>query len=244
METTRPLATSTGTAPRRVGRATEARRAHGQTPRSIGFAFLLLLGLTLSACTIDSEPPAIPAMPPPPTLSEAEADARLALDRQDALKVFKEEHPEAEVPQADLVRTVSRSEWPEAYAACMTERGFPSTVLNGGVFADGLPAGQELAYAGVVYQCRVAYPIDPALFLDYSSEELAFLHSYFSEVLTPCLINEGLDVPRMPTLQSFQEAYVSGVEWNPYDEVLGVSENRFYELMELCPRFPEGFRGH
>ncbi|KJL22967.1 hypothetical protein RN51_01713 [Microbacterium oxydans] len=205
-------------------------------------AAALIVLLPLAGCSASEE--SIDEMPKPPVMQSAERDSQLQAAQEQAEGLFHDRFPDQPVPEASLIRAVAPSEWSETTATCMTEAGFESHVKSGYVETASFPAEQELAQAIAVYQCRVAYPIDPAYQQPYTAEEATYLYRYLVDTVVPCLDGEGYTVPDVPSEGTFEEQLNSGQEWNPFDSLDPGSEEKYMALMGACPAKPAGFRGN
>lgn len=207
-------------------------------------AITLLTGLLITGCATQApiEWEATPA-PATPALADSDRAAALLELESSARENFKIKQSEEEPPAASFVSAVQPREWNDTFSACMAEGGFPSVEINSGVRSEGYQ-GNELEYDRRVYVCQVSHPIDPVYTQKYSAEEADYIFRYRASELVSCLAKNDVDFGAVPSRDEFMANYEKGSEWNPFDYIRGIATDEFYELYELCPSYPAGFRGN
>lgn len=205
-------------------------------------AVLLVLGA--SGCAASGAPE------PRPTLSSvstagptSEPNESTGIPEDDpAWALVVEQYPNAKRPTVSVVREVALSEWPIAFADCLTSSGFRSTPTpDGGTKTDAVPAAQEEAFAVAHYVCKKSYPLEAKYTTPLSQNQVAALYEYFTEQLTPCLRGQGVDVDEAPSLEVFSETLNTSSAWSPYlsIQVENLTLDQWNELSVTCPQFPE-----
>jgi hypothetical protein len=145
------------------------------------------------------------------------------------------EYPDADVPTVQPIRVVTLLEWPEVFAQCVTDEGFPaSAAADGGVDFEAIPAEQADASALATFVCRERYPVDPSEFED---PDLSGLYDYYTQELVPCLEAEGYEIPSPPSEQTFIDSYWTAA-WIPYNFVEVTSDEEWTRLNAACPQHP------
>ena len=202
---------------------------------------IVALAAVLTGCT--TIPSSTPDTPTSSSASAEDANARLAFDQGVKLDALLAQYPQAVIPDAKLVRTVTLEEWPTTMAQCLTDQGFPSTVVDGGVSSTNI-VGQEEAKEVARYVCNVEYALDPKFNQPLTASQLDQLYEYYTGDLTNCLEANGQEVAAPPSRQLFGEAFNTIDSWSPYLSVAGsVSADEWTELNKACPQVPEGLYG-
>lgn len=194
---------------------------------------------TLTSCSTEIRPPELS------DVTEADLARQAEVDNQRALDTLLEAYPDADVPEVDRVRFVDLNEHPQAMADCLTSEGFVSEAdVEAGSYSVSAPAGQEISLAVATYVCSLRYPINPRSTMPLNDDQIRFLYEYYVQVATPCLAEEGYDVPPPPSLQTFIGSYEQGV-WQPYALVVeaATSDEEWQRINRLCPQTPSGLYG-
>lgn len=160
--------------------------------------------MVLTGCT--TIPDSTPDISTSGTASPEDTNARLAFDQGVKLDALLTQYPQAVVPDSKLVRTVTLEEWPTTMAQCLTDQGFPSTVVDGGVSSTNI-VGQEEAKEVARYVCNVEYPLDPKFNRPLTAKQLDQLYDYYAGELTSCLEANGQEIAAPPSRQLFGEAF-------------------------------------
>lgn len=127
--------------------------------------------------------------------------------------------------------------------ACMSDRGWEvSTDYSNGVFptdvTQGIPAQQASQYDDDLDECTALYGFDqPRIPTQEQMEELYELET----VARQCVIDEGYDLPPMPSLATFTESYGTGEGWDLTGEVAR-SVRRQKQFSTRNARLHPGFR--
>ena len=131
---------------------------------------------------------------------------------------------------------IQRDEWAAAYAACMTERGFPSRVepqADPDTFAirSDIPPDQEEVFLEVDAQCQESIPPVVTLPPPTPAEWAAVYEGLLSTA--ECLRDRGYsgDVPR------FGVYLESHGDWSPYFWIGALSPSEWNEINRECPEF-------
>lgn len=190
--------------------------------------------LLLSACA--SEDPT--DSPTSGELKQGAIEAAKEITNQQAEDQFRAEFPTGALPEAEFVRVVTSTDWPEAMAQCLQARGFDAVAKADGGVDSGFPPELAESHAVATYQCRTSYPIDSTGQELDSKEELEGLYDYYRDDLVPCLESQGWSQENdPPSLSSFIETYDSD-PWIPYAVVDPTSEDDWFALNKVCPQSP------
>ncbi len=147
-------------------------------------------------------------------------------------------HPDADIPEVDLIRYVSATDWAPAIVDCMLGQGFGASLLaDGGVSYDEPPAGQEEAQAIAVYVCMAEYPVEPTS-EQLTEDQLRTLYDYYVNELVPCLADAGYDVIDAPSFETFRDSY-STSPWSPYSSVAPSTQAEWDKINTICPQNPD-----
>jgi hypothetical protein len=150
--------------------------------------------------------------------------------------------PDATKPDSVLVRYVTLSEWPQAYATCVTALGFPAQVSEDGGVTGGASKEQGQAAAVAQYTCDAEYPLDPRFNQPLNNSQLDYLYSYFVDKLSPCLKKAGYSIRSAPSLQTFRDEYATAKSWSPYADV-NAGGDAWAKINKRCPQNPSGLYG-
>lgn len=193
--------------------------------------------LMLTACSSAIQPPSFDET------SDAKIEAQIIADTQRALDTLLAQFPDTEVPVVERVRFVTLEEWAAVTATCLNEEGFEAEASNNGLSSSASPE-QEHEFAVATYVCALKYPTNPRTNIPLNEDQIRYLYDYYTLVLTPCVENEGFQVPPPPTQQSYISNYGQAGSWNPYEIVAEASsEEEWQRINELCPQVPSELYG-
>ena len=204
--------------------------------RIVAAAAMCIAICVLSACA--------PSEIRPPELPDYDVETQAALDQQRNKDDLLEQFPEAVVPEVERIAFIGPDEWAETIAACLNEDGFSAVAQDGGL-ASAPTEGQELPFAIATYVCNAKYPINPRTNVELNDDQLRYLYEYYTQVLTPCLNEEGFDVPEPPSLQTYVSSWRAGSPWDPYGLVVDAleSDDEWTSINKKCPQTPDGLFG-
>lgn len=119
-----------------------------------------------------------------------------------------------------LVRFVSREEWAAAQVGCLGQAGFSATMNpQGGVNYADVPQAQASAVRFATAECEAKYAVDPRVNLPLPRVRAENQYHFLVKTVAPCVENQGYNVSRAPSLQTWLEQYyANGRAWNPFDE--------------------------
>lgn len=191
--------------------------------------------LCVSSCTSQVPGPDLPE------ISTERAEELIEASRDGQWRLVTSRFPDAKRPDVAVVRQVDQSEWANAVVACMHDAGYTGTSVleDGGIDWGLIPQGQGESQAVALYECIASYPLEPRFLESWNESQLRYLYAYVSGELRRCLEAEGISVAPAPSEQAFVD---SGGTWSPYIDV-EVPRDRWYELNDLCPQFPDGLYG-
>lgn len=147
-----------------------------------------------------------------------------------------------------VVRAVGPEERGIAVATCLVERGYDSIGdRNGAWQTDGIPPGQEEAFAIAEFECLSAYPYFAELNRPPTAEQLDWLYYYYTHSLTDCLESEGFAIFTPPPSRDVFIAALTGesdeIPWSPYNDVPLLADAADQKLRDTCPEFPDTYTG-
>jgi hypothetical protein len=185
-------------------------------------AALAALALVLAGCT---------AQPGP---GPAADDPLLAQLLERSWRDFSVRHPEVERPEVEVVEVMDVEDYQAQLASCVHDEGFPEVTIDpmGGISYQG---SQLDAYELAMYICQSRYPLDPKYYEPLTDAQLSTLYDYYVTELVPCLEAEGYPTSPPPSRQSYIDSYTTE-PWNPYTEVPGMPEPRWFHINEVCPQ--------
>jgi hypothetical protein len=183
--------------------------------------------------------------PPPEDSGTRLGEADLRIRRDAYLKRVASDYGLGDMPEIELVRWVSPSNWATVQAECLREAGFPVAVQDGGIVAEGegIPEAQAGPFNEARYACAAKYTMHPQYQLPLSTTALGKLYDYYVEQAVPCLTREGVSVSEPPSREVWiarmraAQAGGSTVDmWAPYRSVDPAEQER---LAGICPQQPE-----
>ncbi|MCK0111206.1 hypothetical protein MWU75_03515 [Ornithinimicrobium sp. F0845] len=139
-----------------------------------------------------------------------------------------------------MVREVTPAESREALLACLGERGWVADA-TGGI---SIAPGQEDSYATATYECTAAYPVQERYLRPLAPQAWVLIYDHFTSVAVPCLEDEGLPVPGLPSREVFladpethwAEAAPQRANLNAAIAATGDDPDEF--LARVCPLTP------
>jgi hypothetical protein len=219
-------------------------RHHSHSPKHVATAGVLLV-LVLSACAGPRSSPEQSRSPSAPGASgspQPSGSTQAGASDDPAWAAVLGQFPDAQLPAIALIREVTLSEWPVAFAECLSAAGFVSKpTADGGVETDPIPPAQDEAYAVATYACKKSYPLQAKYMAPLSDGQVSALYEYFTTDLTACLLDEGIDVSAPPSLEVFRETIDEASSWSPYRDidVERLTMDDWNHLSTTCPQFPD-----
>jgi len=178
----------------------------------------------------------------PPELPEYDVETQAAIDLQRNADEVLRQFPNAVLPEVERVRFVDLSEHNYAMADCLTAAGFTAVGFWDG-YQTGSAEGQELPLALATYECQAKYPINPRVMVQLNDDQLRYLYEYYTQIATPCLNEEGYDVPPAPSLQNFVGNYGQPGSWQPFWLVETKTNEEWEAINKKCPQTPKELFG-
>lgn len=222
---------------------------------------LLAVAAILGGCGGPAEPsPSVsesPSVPSPegPTASVPEPGADLTsadpdadCDAEDLLCIQVAQLPGvaeslglSEVP-SDVpapVRLVTQQEQTELVVGCLREAGFDVEV-DGTSYGIELTTEQAEVYRVTQFTCLAQYPLLPQFTGPLSQVQLERVYEYFRDELIPCLVEEGLVVEGLPSLETFMSQAESGTLFSPFADpsIMALGQGEWERLEKVCPQMP------
>ncbi|MDO5535675.1 MAG: hypothetical protein Q4F65_13630, partial [Propionibacteriaceae bacterium] len=102
--------------------------------------------------------------------------------------------------------------------ACMSELGFAVVSKPDGQGyspRERIATDQVQPYHAAVYECVSCYSLDPKYSQALTPDQLGVMHEYFTDVLIPCLADQGHEITDVPTREMFVGNYSSN-PWSPW----------------------------
>lgn len=142
-----------------------------------------------------------------------------------------------EVPEVELVRFVSVSEWPQVQSDCLTEQGFSARPgPQGGIEFDTVPDDQGAAQRIAAYTCEARYPVDPRRTVKLPQKQAEDQYEHLSTTLLTCIRGLGYEVSEPPSLEMWLSQYYGEKEfWDPYVDVARIDSVALDTLYAECP---------
>ncbi|USQ78890.1 hypothetical protein [Ornithinimicrobium faecis] len=142
-------------------------------------------------------------------------------------------------PETTPVRVITASEYDSVMQSCLADQGFEVELPAGGGFDIQLPNDQVPSFRLAHYECEGTFPVHELYRRESGPEEQRREYQWLTEVLVPCLSEEGIDVSDPPTLESFQSSYERPQRWHPVNELLeSMGPARVSDLSQTCPLDP------
>ncbi len=205
-----------------------------------GASAILGIALLATGCAAEEE------LPPPPAfeeLSAAEEDALYQETVDSYGEYVQAAFPEAQLPEVERIRFVTREEWNDVFVSCLGEAGFEATVHeDGGVRYGEIPPEQAEAQAIANYICRAQYPTESKYSAPFSDAQVSWLYEYTKTTLFPCLEAFDARPDNMPSEELFRQA-ISGTGEGVWDVYSQVPVENIDQAIEECPQFPDEFWG-
>lgn len=202
------------------------------------FALAIVVAVLAAGCGNNSDDATAPRpesaiRADPGDLSQVELE-KIAAD----LEQYAADNGVTNPPEVEIVRVVSLADWPQTYAQCLTQAGFPSTSSGDGGVSTDIPAGQDEAADLASYECHAKYPVDPSQngrnLTDLQKEQV---YEYLTATLVDCLEERGYQVNQIPSRDVFMSGFDESPPWNPYTEIFAgnVGAGEGDELQSECP---------
>ncbi|MGX5682620.1 hypothetical protein [Schumannella luteola] len=206
----------------------------------------VLIGATLSIALLASgcaaqEPSSAPPTFNAPELTASEKAAQTAVVLDEEWRAIQAEFPEAERPDATLDRYVWPAEWSSMQAECLQAQGFEASVDTDGALVMKGTDSQRLPALLASFVCKVQYPVDPVAEIPLNDSQIEYVYWYYTNTLTQCLEDLGIDVAPAPSLVVFKETFYSDGFWSPYASV--PEDFDWARATDSCPQSPDGIYG-
>lgn len=211
----------------------------------LGATTLIVVALLAACSAPNNTVPAQPSEEPIPSESSVDDTIGGVLDVDALWGTFASRYPDAERPDAQLVRYVDEQEIPQAMADCLIAAGWTNVTVraDGGVAAGPSDPAQQEAFDMSMFVCMVQYPLDPKYTVELSTERLESLYDYYVGDLKACLELEGYEVNDAPSKTTFIETFYD-VGWTPYVAInnsFAGTEDAWATLNRACPQWPIDF---
>lgn len=141
----------------------------------------------------------------------------------------------AEVPEVPLERWIHPTERGPTAEECFAEAGFEvKSTLNGEGFdvISQVSGTQGKVLNLTHYVCAARFFVDPNYLQPPTRDQIRVTYEYYLEVLSPCLREQGYQVPEPPSLETFIAQQWTPEEWTPY-KAAGIDSQDLatYELL-------------
>lgn len=131
------------------------------------------------------------------------------------------------LPDLDIDRWVAANQWAPTIVACLADAGFPGVRS-----ADG---GERLDYSGIrsidpsvlfeidvaSYTCQARFPVREWFAEDVRAVEAPWALSYTRDVMVPCLLAAGFEVPPVPSNDEFARTWRTAAQFDGYGLIAG-----------------------
>jgi hypothetical protein len=126
------------------------------------------------------------------------------------------------LPESGIDRWVPANEWAPTMVRCLSDAGYPGVRS-----ADD---GERLDFSGLrvtdpralfeidvaTYDCQAQYPVLAWFETAVRDVEVPWAHGYTRDVLVPCLLAAGYEVPPVPDEQGFGSTWRTDDRFDPY----------------------------
>lgn len=131
------------------------------------------------------------------------------------------------LPDLQIARWVAADQWAPTIVACLADAGFPGVRP-----ADG---GERLDYSGIrtidprvlfeidvaSYTCQAQFPVREWFSDEVRAIEAPWALTYTRDVLVPCLLAAGFEVPPVPTRDEFARTWRTEAQFDSYGLIAG-----------------------
>ncbi len=205
---------------------TGARRERRLTRARGSIALAVVASLALAACA-----PA-PAEPAPGLESTVLARDRIASEAHEinvarAAVFLRDKWGPVPLPELAVDRWIAADQWAPTIVDCLADAGFPGVRS-----ADG---GERLDYSGIrtidprvlfeidvaSYTCQAKFPVREWFADDVRAVEAPWALTYTRDVLVPCLLAAGFEVPPVPSNDDFARTWRTEAQFDTYGLIAG-----------------------
>lgn len=144
------------------------------------------------------------------------------------------------LPELEIERWVAADQWAPTVVRCLADAGFPGVRS-----ADG---GERLDYSGIrtidprvlfeidvaSYTCQARFPVREWFADEVRAIEAPWALSYTRDVLVPCLLAAGFEVPPVPTNDEFARTWRTEAQFDGYGLIAG-SPATLARVRSDCP---------
>jgi hypothetical protein len=131
------------------------------------------------------------------------------------------------LPELAVDRWVAADQWAPTIVDCLADAGFPGVRS-----ADG---GERLDYSGIrtidprvlfeidvaSYTCQAKFPVREWFADDVRAIEAPWALTYTRDVLVPCLLAAGFEVPPVPSTDEFARTWRTEAQFDSYGLIAG-----------------------
>lgn len=123
-----------------------------------------------------------------------------------------------------------------AVGRCLQDRGWEISVsaADDSISFRGT-SDQVTAYDADYEECEAEFGEEVTDLAEFTDEMWRDLY-HQEEAVADCLRGKGVDVPPIPSYQTFVERYMSDEPWTSYSHVPAISADQEQELNEACPQ--------
>ncbi len=146
------------------------------------------------------------------------------------------DQPNSRRETAQVVRYVSPIEQGAAIAPCVEDAGYTIEVSPDGSYKVGEGLGPEFyeAISSAVEACRARFPIDPSYLEPLSQEAIERAYALLRDDIHPCLAEEGVQPPILPSLERYAETIATPETFVPTAVIQELEDDRYLEIFEKC----------
>lgn len=141
------------------------------------------------------------------------------------------------------MRIVEQKDWPAAQVSCLADQGFEAQAIPDGIEMVSEPPRDQLEALNVAaFTCAMSYPVDPRTQEQLDEAGARTLYAHLVDVALPCIEGLGHHVEEPPTedvwLATYRDSW--GSQWDPFNIGAWLSVEEFDQVVETCPRVPDG----
>lgn len=144
------------------------------------------------------------------------------------------------LPESPIERWVAANEWAPTMARCLADAGYPG-VLS----ADD---GERLDFSALrvddvrelfqidiaTFDCQSRFPVRAWFASAVRDVEVPWAHDYTLDVVVPCLLAAGFQVPPVPDQQAFGQTWRTEQQFDPY-ALIGRAPEMRVRAETTCP---------
>ena len=144
------------------------------------------------------------------------------------------------LPESPIERWVAANEWAPTVARCLADAGYPGVLsADDGERLDfsalRVVDPRELFQIDVAtFECQSRYPVRAWFANAVRDVEVPWAHDYTLDVVVPCLLAAGFEVPPVPDQNTFGQTWRTEQQFDPY-ALISRAPERHVRAESMCP---------